>query len=240
MADTPLSKGAIDRAGKRLRDEAVPRPEDVAVYEQYRASLGDSLDEVVRQVGAWDPGQPHQPITTRLKRIESTIDKLRRGNFRLTGINDIAGCRLVVSGLARQDEAVSAIAAMFPGCRVTDYRRGQHVSGYVAVHLNVRSSRGHLVEVQVRTIVQNRWAVVSEHLSRLPQVGKEIKYGGGPANLRDLLGALSREGVLLDRLVLQQTGPDERLNHRLIEEIRNLQHEFEARIDAILRVAGVP
>jgi ppGpp synthetase/RelA/SpoT-type nucleotidyltranferase len=198
MADTPLSKAAVDRAGKRLRDEVVPRPEDVAVYEEYRASLGESLAEVVSQVANWDPPQL-QPVTTRLKRIESVIDKLRRGNFRLSGINDVAGCRLIVDGLRRQDDAVTAISGMFPGCRISDYRLREHISGYVAVHLNVRSSTGHLVEVQVRTVMQHRWALTSEELSRAPHIGKGVKYGSGPPELRDLLAALSRLAVSVDQ-----------------------------------------
>jgi ppGpp synthetase/RelA/SpoT-type nucleotidyltranferase len=177
-----LSKAAIDRAGKRLRDDAIPRPEDVAIYNEYRASLEPALREVAEVVSRWDPFTPHH-VFSRLKRLDSVIDKLRRGHFRLSGINDIAGCRLIVDGIDRQNDAVNVLARQFPGCRITDYRTREHVSGYVAVHLNVRASAGHLVEIQVRTELQNRWAILSERLALMPHVGKGIKYGTGDAEI---------------------------------------------------------
>lgn len=239
MADRPLSKGAIDRAGKRLRDDEVARPDDVAVYDQYRASLADSLAEVVVRVVSSDPAR-HSNVSSRLKRIDSVIDKLRRGDFRLTGINDIAGCRLIVPGLIEQDEAVSVITAIFPGCRVTDYRERQHISGYVAVHLNVRSSQNQLVEIQVRTRRQNSWAILSERLAQMPHIGKAIKYGGGPARWQERMAGVSSLGVRLDR---RERARDEisyrpRGIGRLPDDMRAEQQGFEAEIAAILRSAG--
>ncbi len=205
MAATAPSKAAIDRAGKRLRDDAVPRPEDVALYDQYRASLGPSLEDVARLVAefAWPP---HGMVGMRLKRPESVIAKLRRGNFRLSGLQDIAGCRLVVENLTDQDQALAQLGGRLNIRRVDDYRTKDHISGYRAVHMIVRSALGGTVEVQVRTDIQNRWAVLSERLAQMPQIGGEIKYGGGPRVLVTRLDELSRLGRQADEQVAVALG----------------------------------
>jgi len=200
MADTPLSKAAVDRAGKRLRDEVVPRPEDVAVYEEYRASLSDSLNEVMAVVQACEI-RHRESVSGRLKRIESVVEKLRRQHTTLTQIQDLAGCRVVVRGLRDQDEAVTVLREAFPGCHVIDRRTTANDSGYKAVHLVVRSSQGTRVEIQVRTVGQHDWAQYSEVLVTHPAVGLSIKYGGGPAWVRSRLMEMSQSIYAVEQRV---------------------------------------
>jgi ppGpp synthetase/RelA/SpoT-type nucleotidyltranferase len=220
-----LSKAAIDRAGKHLRDDAIPRPEDVAIYNEYRASLAPALREVEDVVSRWDPFTPHH-VFSRLKRVDNVIDKLRRGHVRLSGINDIAGCRVIVDGIDSQDYAVNVIARHFPGCRVTDDRTREHVSGYVAVHLNVRASTGQFVEVQVRTEIQNRWAILSERLALMPHIGKGLKHGAGDG---ELLVRLQRASDLATRLDAAQTASG--------RSAESIQADLSREIDAILERA---
>lgn len=189
MAAARLSKAAINRAGDRLRDDAVPRPEDVAVYNAYVESLAVALAEVsgvVRSVSA------RGDVAVRFKRLESAIAKLRRGNFKLSQIQDIAGCRLLVADLEEQDRALGALLAALDCRRVTDYRITDHISGYVAVHMLCRAGGDKPVEVQIRTRAQHTWALTSERLSKAASVGIDIKYGLGPAEVRAPLQALSK------------------------------------------------
>ena len=48
-----------------------------------------------------------------------------------------------------------------------------------------------MVEIQVRTLLQHLWANLSEKLADM--VDPAVKYGGGPANVRELLDGISRE-----------------------------------------------
>lgn len=193
-----LSKAAIDRAGKRLRDDAIPRPEDVAIYNEYRASLEPALaevEDVVRSIGGEDA------VSSRLKRLDSVIAKLRRGDFKLTQIQDIAGCRLLVLGLVEQDAALSTLLDALDCRRVTDYRTSDHIAGYTAVHMLCRADGEKPVEVQIRTLMQQLWALTSERLAHRPSVGMDIKYGTGPLDIRARLQVLSGRCREYDLLV---------------------------------------
>ena len=98
------------------------------------------------------------------------------------------GCRVVVDGLKRQDEVVSALLEEFPD-HVVDDRREHDQDGYRAVHVVVRLGRGTTVEVQVRTEPQNFWANVCELLA--DRLDPAFKYGGGDETLRGALRSYS-------------------------------------------------
>jgi ppGpp synthetase/RelA/SpoT-type nucleotidyltranferase len=196
-----LSKAAIDRAGKHLRDDAIPRPEDVAIYNEYRASLADRLAEVkavVESVGV----EREEDVAARLKRLESVVAKLRRQpTLKLSAIQDIAGCRVIVQGLSAQDVIVEKLTKAFPGCRVMDRRVQANNSGYRAVHLVVKTEDRRSVEIQVRTLAQHDWALFSEQLADHANVGMNIKYGGGPLMIRAALMKMSVLGEQAERLL---------------------------------------
>jgi len=116
------------------------------------------------------------------------VEKLHRETIRLSQIQDIAGCRLLVTDLEAQDRVVEEIVGLFPAAIVID-RRLQPSYGYRAVHVVVVSDRAS-IEVQIRTALQHLWAEMSEKVSDIED--KAIKYGGGPASTQELLARLSR------------------------------------------------
>jgi ppGpp synthetase/RelA/SpoT-type nucleotidyltranferase len=128
-----------------------------------------------------------QPTGRAAKSTTAIIEKLRRESIRLTQIQDIAGCRLIVSNLAEQDRVVSDLRSAFTDVRVVD-RRQKPSHGYRAVHVIVQS-QDRVAEIQVRTLLQHGWAEVSEKVS--DNVGKDIKYGGGSESLRSRLLMMS-------------------------------------------------
>lgn len=161
------------------------------MYEQFRGSLAGSLAEVQRVVEAMAADHA-EPATGRLKRIESAVAKLRRDHrLSLSTIQDIAGCRTVVHGIAEQNRLLEELQRHYSGCRVVDRRAVPNSSGYRAVHLIVRSSEGAKVEIQIRTAGQHDWAQFSEILANHPNVGQAIKYGAGPAWITDRLSEMA-------------------------------------------------
>jgi ppGpp synthetase/RelA/SpoT-type nucleotidyltranferase len=66
-------------------------------------------------------------------------------------------------GLSEQDHLVSQIAGLFPGAKKVD-RRKRPSHGYRAVHLIVSVER-RVVEIQVRTAMQDLWAQAMERLA---------------------------------------------------------------------------
>ena len=138
-----LTKSALDRLGSRLRKAATPSPEDAAAYLQYRDEFADALREVEEHLASLVPGSLP---SGRRKTLDTVVGKLKRQKTRLSTMQDIAGCRIVVPGLAEQDDAVARIQTAFQVLRTDDIRKEPH-TGYRAVHVIVRASDSHQVEV---------------------------------------------------------------------------------------------
>jgi ppGpp synthetase/RelA/SpoT-type nucleotidyltranferase len=123
------------------------------------------------------------------KSTNSLVEKLKRESIRLTQVQDIAGCRVVVADIQEQDRVVASLVEAFPAASVVFDRREKPSYGYRAVHVVVAFS-GKTVEIQVRTTFQHIWAEISEKYSDV--YGSDIKYGGGAQEIRRILERLSR------------------------------------------------
>jgi ppGpp synthetase/RelA/SpoT-type nucleotidyltranferase len=112
--------------------------------------------------------------------MKTTLEKLLRQPHLLSiaQIRDYAGLRVVVhGGRTEQDEITTKIAELFldkdrPPKWID--RRAEPRSGYRAVHLEVRRE-GILIEVQVRTALQHRWAELFERAA--DKLGRGLRYG---------------------------------------------------------------
>lgn len=139
------------------------------------------------------------------KTTQTIISKLNREHTRLHTMQDIAGCRLTVPNVKEQDAVRDRILAAFPAAKVSDFRdKPRH--GYRAIHIIVSDPRP--FEIQLRTEVQNSWAQLSEKLA--DQVGADIKYGGGPANVKRALELICEGGMRLEALerLMMEPEPD--------------------------------
>lgn len=123
------------------------------------------------------------PTGRAAKTTFAILGKLRRESVRLSQIQDVAGCRVIVPDVPAQDELVRALVLAFESASVID-RRERPSYGYRAVHLVVLVD-GKTVEVQVRTAAQQLWAEISERLS--DRFGIEVKYGEGGEPARSFL-----------------------------------------------------
>lgn len=197
-----LSKTQLDKVGLRLRASGTEDrvgDADRAAFDEYRAGLMAGLAEVEAAVGAIAGSLP----SSRPKTLQSTLAKLtRQPNTRLSQIQDIVGCRIVVSDIDAQDAAVQAVISRYPN-HVVDDRREEHQNGYRAVHVIVRLDNGNYVEVQVRTTLQNDWANLCERLA--DRFDPAFKYGGGTQELREPLMQLSEDSATVDRLLREVT-----------------------------------
>jgi putative GTP pyrophosphokinase len=179
-----LSKTQIDRLGDRLKKGNIS-DDDLRLLDQYRRSYTDAYEFVagtIRKELALEPtGRPAKSTT-------SISDKLRRESIRLTQIQDIAGCRLIVSDIANQELVVQSLKNLFEHITVID-RRKQPSHGYRAVHVVV-NHRAKLIEIQIRTSLQHLWAELSEKYSDV--VDPAIKYGGGDKDAQEFLEKASK------------------------------------------------
>jgi putative GTP pyrophosphokinase len=181
-----FSKTEIDRLGDRLRKGSLGEA-DLRLLDEYRRSFGEAYELAVRTIRE---RLQLEPTGRPAKSTASIVEKLLRESIRLTQMQDIAGCRVVVANAAAQDRAVESLLAAFPAASVVD-RRADPSHGYRAAHVIVQVF-GTLVEVQVRSALQHRWAELSEKLSDVHD--PKIKYGGGPPEIQAMLTSAS-EGV---------------------------------------------
>ena len=178
MMKSALSKTQIDRLGERLKGGSHTES-DLRLLDDYRRSFGEAYEAVVqtiRQHGEFPTGRL-------AKSTLSIAEKLRRESIRLSQMQDIAGCRVVVADVVQQELFVASLRTIFPGAAVID-RRDKPSYGYRAVHIIVEVS-GKPVEIQVRTALQHLWAELSEKSSDV--LDPTIKYGGGTAEWRTIL-----------------------------------------------------
>ena len=115
-------------------------------------------------------------LTQRLKRFDRIIGKLRRHrSMQVVTMQDIGGCRLVVPTLVEQAALAARIQHVWAERlhEVYDYVSEPKPSGYRAFHIVVLRD-GRLIECQIRTDVQHKWADYVEALSRTE--GVELKW----------------------------------------------------------------
>ena len=178
-----LSTAAVDQLGERLRKALTV--EDLRLLDQYRREFGADYAVVVASVKdalALDAsGRPAKSTT-------AIVEKLKRGSMRLSQMQDIGGCRIIVADTLVQNAVVSRLATMFPSTTIMD-RRDRPSHGYRAVHIIVRPKK-RPIEIQVRTALQHLWAELSEKTA--DTFGIEIKYGGGRKTFREALDGASQ------------------------------------------------
>ena len=220
-----LSKTQIDRLGDRLR-KGRPSEADLRLLDEYRLSFGDAYDAIIRTIREKLQLEP----TGRTAKTPSSIaEKLRRESIRLSQIQDIAGCRIIVPDVFTQDHITATLRDTFPETRVMD-RRKNPSHGYRAVHVIV-VTQGVSVEIQVRTALQDLWAELSERLSDV--VDSSIKYGGGDPEDRQWLLLISDSITGWEDLETR-LHPDDQAFHKIVaSEKRNLVKIIQKKISTL-------
>lgn len=187
----PVSKTQIDRLGDRLKG-GDHTEDDLQSLDDYRRSFGEAYQAVIRTIRQ----RGESPTGRMAKSTVSIVEKLRRESIRLSQIQDIAGCRIIVVNVVRQDQVVAFLKTDFPEAAVID-RRVSPSYGYRAAHIIAEVS-GKPIEIQVRSSLQHLWAELSEKASDI--LDPTIKYGGGPDSWRTILTVSSKEVAAYEKL----------------------------------------
>ncbi|NOT55896.1 MAG: hypothetical protein HOP18_14955 [Deltaproteobacteria bacterium] len=224
---TAFTKNQIDRLGKRLKKGNISEA-DSRLLDQYRRSFSAAYGIIVRTIREQLGLEP----TGRAKTTMSIVEKLRRESSRLTQIQDIAGCRVIVLDIAHQEEVIQSLKSLFEGATVVD-RRKLPSHGYRAVHVIVRSL-DNMVEIQVRTALQDLWAELSEKLSDVMR-DSTIKYGGGDEFIKQLLAASSSSIAEVESFEMQHPTPSGFVSWgNLTDEEQELQRVVQGRKKELL------
>jgi ppGpp synthetase/RelA/SpoT-type nucleotidyltranferase len=181
-----ISKTKIDKAGLILansqgvsEDELISSNETLntfleaeSAFDEYRKSHLQPLSQTTLELQNWltDYGKSYY-IAQRLKRKPQIIRKLNRLSVRLTQLQDIGGCRIIVEKNGDVDKLLKYLKEKVRQQdslvidRITDYReKGRDDTGYRSVHLILMRS-GFKLELQIRSRIQHYWAESIERTS---------------------------------------------------------------------------
>ena len=183
-----LTISQLNKLGERLR-KGHPNDDDLRALDMFRLSFASACDQVMLELNRLEL----EPVSRPAKTTSSIIAKLDRERSRLSKMQDIAGCRVVVDNIKQQDRAVNSLLAKFPGASKQD-RRIKPSHGYRAVHVIVEFGEFH-VEIQVRTSLQHVWASAIERIA--DGLDPKLKYGGGPEFIR---AGLAKGSDLISRI----------------------------------------
>ena len=201
-----LSRTQVDRAGELLRtwtlggERAGPAEREASrVINAYRSEFKGPLRSVVMGLrSSVRTAGVEIVVAERLKRQPRLVGKLiRLPSIRVSQLEDIAGCRAILPSLAAVDEVRHRIERQKSEIvKVNDYNATPRTSGYRAVHLVVRRD-GALVEIQLRTANQQRWAVLVEDLDAAYHL--RLKDERGPVEVLEYLRVYARGLSEIDR-----------------------------------------
>lgn len=124
-------------------------------------------------------------VAQRLKKVPTIAHKLlREPGMKLARMADIGGVRAILPDQAAAYRVAARLQRNWTIHQFRDYVAEPKEDGYRALHL-INRYRGKLIEVQLRTELQDDWANVVESISR--KLAPGLKFGEGPAPLADYL-----------------------------------------------------
>jgi ppGpp synthetase/RelA/SpoT-type nucleotidyltranferase len=232
------SKKRVDRAGQFLvkavhaviagrqlvGQEGTELVEAIEVVDWWREEHARPLSRVAANLRYAVAEEENAVVAQRLKKVPTIGGKLlREPRMKLSRMADIGGVRAV---LPDQDAVYRTGARLRKNWTITktrDYIAEPKEDGYRALHL-INRHRGRLIEVQLRTNNQDRWANAVEAMARDFVPG--LKFGSGPENVRHYFLDLAEMSASLD----QGRPVDPELFARmrkLKEEVDTLEEERE-------------
>jgi putative GTP pyrophosphokinase len=180
-----ISRRQVDLLGERLKAGPIVEA-DLRLLDEYRRQFEPAITHVMREL---QERFGLQPAARPAKSTIAIVEKLQRETIRLSQMQDIAGCRLVVGGVSVQQALVNDLAQLYPNAIVVS-RITEPSYGYRAVHIVLIADVGRL-EIQVRTSLQHLWAQLSEAIAS--RLGSDIKYGRSNSPIVQLLVRLSED-----------------------------------------------
>lgn len=182
-----MTKGEIDRLGKKIGASVEVSQEDLDKLQEYRQTFQEPISNVFNFIlGIARKIDKQSIVTYRIKRIDTIVEKLRRfyenpnGKMSLSRMWDIAGCRCILNTVDKEKlyKLLEKIKKEYGDeCKVKDYILNQKDSGYRSIHIYVKDHQTQKpVEIQIRNKVQHNWATLVEIVDLLYGT-KNKEYG---------------------------------------------------------------
>jgi hypothetical protein len=237
-----FSKSEINYAGSFLAGGAAiddPRlPQMALAVSRWRSSHEHALRKVISILRrhAKSNGLPSTIVSGRTKRLGSIVAKLKRQpSMALTTMQDIGGCRLVVSNMEEVRRLASNVKNVLASklssggeIREYDYIAKPKTDGYRSVHFVVRYQPdipgigSQRIEIQIRSLLQHRWATAVETVDLFAH--QTLKIGGGDSKWREFFALTASFFALKERCLPVPGLPTE--SEQLSSQMRLLANEL--------------
>lgn len=237
-AEPTTTKSQVNKAGKYVAKSSPDSPDydaSIDTINNYRRAHSFPLNTIQmtlrRNAGLIDIDSI---VAQRIKRLPSITKKLRlKPHIGLSAMQDIGGCRAIVSGVGELEALVDACRSSRWGhelLTVDDYvRELPRMSGYRSIHLvysynggSASKWNGLKIEIQLRTRLQHSWATAVETVDTFER--QDLKSGRGEPRWQRFFALMSGEFASQEDMP-QPPGLPATREERL-EEIRALDHEL--------------
>lgn len=173
-----LTKNQIRNLSSRLKaPDYNPTSDDILQLHELRMAYQDFLSFAFRILSEEADKIDSKAICTyRIKRVESIISKLRRfPNTSLVTMEDLAGCRCILSSRQSIPRFVESIKRRLNVTRTRDYITDTPDTGYKSYHITIQDNNNSKlkIEIQLRSRVHHNWATLVEITDQV--LGTKIK-----------------------------------------------------------------
>lgn len=244
-----LSKGQVRNLSSRLKNiNYNPTTEDIQQLHELRMEYRDFLSATFRVLSEEADKVDSKSICTyRIKRVESIISKLHRfPNTSLVTMEDLAGCRCILSSRQSIPRLVEAIKKRLNVTRERDYITDTPSTGYKSYHLTIQDDNNSRLklEIQLRSRVHHNWATLVEITDQV--LGTKIKENHDNPDLMEFHRLFSKsesEITIEDKKCLLKIADKydyvARIGQLFIKnnrEMRSLYNEINSTTDAFFLV----
>lgn len=208
---------AIGQGSRRAREQEAELREAIEIMDWWRGAHAKPLSRVAGNLHRYAADEGKPVVTQRLKKLPTMLGKLfREPGMKLARMEDIGGVRAVLPDQGAAYRVAGRLRRNWTITRFRDYVSNPKIDGYRALHL-INLNRGRLIEIQLRTPLQDTWANAVEADARL--LSPDLKFGGGSQVLREFYVALGELCAQADR-----GGP---IDRALLERVKDLQAQAD-------------
>lgn len=190
--EVKYSKEQINKAGETIIKKGISeeeRQQCLEVIDNWRAAHAFPMNTFAVNLKKKTGDRPGIIVVQRLKRLDTIVEKLERfPNMRLSRMQDLGGCRVILPKIADVYEIRDKILKSRIRHKLhneKDYIKTPNPdTGYRGIHLiykykSDRNTRynGLFIELQLRTSLQHLWATAVETVGMFTQSGLKFNQG---------------------------------------------------------------